>query len=88
MSVRKSTVRKVKSYLEDLKEGCESSDITNLRKNADFYGLSGGCYSPILRAMGVVKKEGRAYVWNTGKPNKDLAAEVIQLVNQYSHASR
>lgn len=83
MSVRKSTVKKVKSYLEDLKEGCETRDITNLRKNADFYGLSGGQYSPVLRALEVVKKEGRTYVWNSGRVTKKLAKQVAETVSAY-----
>lgn len=90
MSARKTTVKKVKAFLQDLQEGCETRDITNLRKTANFYGLSGGCYSPILRAMGVVVKDPktRTYVWNAGKPGKELAQTVAELVTEYSHSTR
>lgn len=85
MPVRKQTVRKVKEVLQDLKNSCESQDVTNLRKYIDFYGLSGGHYSPVLRAMEVVKKdpETRTYIWNAGKPGKKLAKEVAKVVFEY-----
>lgn len=88
MSVRKSTVKRVKSFLQDLQEGCESRDITNLRETVNFYGLSGGSYSPILRAMGLVKKEGRNYYWASGKVTKKVAKTAAELVNEYAQAGR
>jgi hypothetical protein len=88
MPVRKDTVKRVKSFLQDLREGCENRDITNLRSTTSFYGLSNN-YSPILRAMEVVVKdpETRTYVWNTGKPGKKLAEEVATLVYEYTVSS-
>lgn len=88
MAVKKSTVKKVQCVLEDLRTACESGDVTNLRKFANLCGLSGGSYSPVLRAMGVVKKEGRAYYWAAGKVTKKVAKTAAELVNEYAQAGR
>lgn len=87
---RRVTRKKVQGFLQGLKAGTETRDITNLVNEARAWNLNGSAYCVMLRAMEIVKKDSPrgAYEWNPafGEPDAELVETLIDLTSEYQNA--
>ena len=86
MGIRKSTVKRVKAHLAELKDVLETTDVSNIQNTLTGVGLKCHTYSTVLRGLGLVEKVEKNYYWAGGKVTKRLVEDVVQTVNEYQTA--